>query len=186
MIFPPNRTANFPFHMQRGPMPTNIRAFNPQQGFPRAPIPSGPLSGGSLPGGQSLSKGGKLQNLLSLFQPQAGAGVNSVGSGFLSKGVGGLSGALDNVQQVLNVVQNAAPIVQEYGPMVKNLPRMYRMMKAFNSLNDEDIEDKEKNNTEAISNDDLLNTSTVQAEYSTGKQEENNKQIGKSVPKLFI
>lgn len=187
MVFPPNRTANFPFHMQRGPMTPNIRAFNPQHSFSRAPISSGPFSRGPLPGGQSLSKGGNLQNLLRIFQPQAGAGVNSIGSGFLSKGVGGLSGALDNVQQVLNVVQNAAPIVQEYGPMVKNLPRMYRMMKAFNSLNDEDIEDKKEGNSETLSdNDDLLNTSTVQAEDSTGKQEENNKQIGKSVPKLFI
>ncbi|MEF2291934.1 MULTISPECIES: VrrA/YqfQ family protein [Virgibacillus] len=185
MVFSPNQSANFPFHMQQGPpMRPNMRAFTPQQSFSRAPFPSGPFSGGLLPGGQSFPKGGKLQNLLSLFQPQAG--VNNVGGGFLSKGVGGLSGALDNVQQVLNVVQNAAPIVQEYGPMVKNLPRMYRMMKAFNSFNDEDIEDTEKGNTEALSDDDLLNTSTVQAEDSAGKQEEDNQQIGKSVPKLFI
>ncbi|MFD1068146.1 VrrA/YqfQ family protein [Oceanobacillus locisalsi] len=55
-------------------------------------------------------------------------------------GVSTLSKTLGGVQQVLGVVQSTAPLIQEYGPMVKNLPSMYRMMKAFKSFNSEDNE----------------------------------------------
>lgn len=49
------------------------------------------------------------------------------------KGVDGLSKTLDNVQNVINVVENTAPMIEKYGPLVKNIPTMYKMMKAINS-----------------------------------------------------
>lgn len=72
------------------------------------------------------------------FQPQ-----NQLTS-LTSKGVGGLSNILTNVQQVLKVVESTAPIVQQYGPMIKNLPAMYRMMKAFKEIDDEESAEQQQ------------------------------------------
>src|SRR5690625_4446351 len=59
-----------------------------------------------------------------------------------TKGLGDISKTLSNVDQVIKVVKSATPIVQEYGPMVKNLPAMYRMVKAFSQIEDDTDEKK--------------------------------------------
>lgn len=190
MVFSPQR-SNFPIHMRQG-MGNNFRPFQQFQprNFPNAPFQAGPFSRGNFPGmQQAATQGSKLRNLLSFLQPQSGA---STGAGeAVSKGVGGLSGVLDNMQQVINVVQNATPIVKEYGPMVKNLPAMFRMMKAFNSLDDEDDEDKEENKKDES---ELSESERTESEQTESESEEANElsitedeqQKGKSVPKLFI
>lgn len=60
---------------------------------------------------------------------------SSIGT-LATKGLGNISKTLSNVDQVIKVVRSATPIVQEYGPMVKNLPAMYRMVKAFSQIED--------------------------------------------------
>ncbi|HLQ98514.1 MAG TPA: VrrA/YqfQ family protein [Candidatus Dormibacteraeota bacterium] len=63
---------------------------------------------------------------------------SSIGT-LATKGLGDISKTLSNVDQVIKVVKSATPIVQEYGPMVKNLPAMYRMIKAFSQIEDDTV-----------------------------------------------
>ncbi|GAB3066356.1 VrrA/YqfQ family protein [Virgibacillus ainsalahensis] len=102
--------------------------------------------------------------------------------GLMNRGVDGVSKTLNNVQQVLKVVQTTAPIIEEYGPMVKNLPAMYRMMKAFKEIENtsdmpdtNDIPEKEENS--------LQQDETIK---DIGKHSEQSSGDGTSSPKLFI
>ncbi|GFZ76371.1 hypothetical protein GCM10010978_17600 [Compostibacillus humi] len=90
------------------------------------------------------------------------------------KGITGLSKTLTNVQQILNVVQTTAPIIQEYGPMVKNLPAMYRMMKAFKEIQAMDGGEEEEKKEKA-------EHKVKETEQTTSRQ-----RTGVSKPKLFI
>ncbi|WP_176330229.1 VrrA/YqfQ family protein [Oceanobacillus rekensis] len=94
-----------------------------------------------------------------------------------SSSVGGITKTLDNVQQVLNMVQSSAPFIQEYGPMIKNLPAMYRMMKAF-----KEIESSEDDTKQIADSDEKNKTEPVIPEYQPTK----TKSIGESKPKLYI
>lgn len=94
-----------------------------------------------------------------------------------SNSVGGITKTLDSVQQVLNMVQSSAPFIQEYGPMIKNLPAMYRMMKAF-----KDIESSEDDTNQIAYKEDDVNTEPVIPEYQPPKTESS----GESKPKLYI
>src|SRR5690625_4195691 len=102
---------------------------------------------------------------------------SSIGT-LATKGLGDISRTLSNVDQVIKVVQSATPIVQEYGPMVKNLPAMYRMVKAFSQLADEDDEKQTVKRVE------------IPDDQSNIKGEPNEKKedffTGKSIPRLFI
>lgn len=104
----------------------------------------------------------------------------------IAKGVNGVSKTLGNVQQVLNVVQSTTPFIQQYGPMVKNIPSMYRMIKAFKDVDNSDKPDADKKEKE---------TQWIN-QKSSGTKDENAKQDvlpkqrtnsdGQSTPKLFI
>lgn len=120
------------------------------------------------------------------YQMQTATNSAQTLSTMATKGVEGLSKTLYNVQQVLRIVQSAAPMVQQYGPMVKNLPMMYRMLKAFKELEDEDEDESA----------DLLEDS-VDDERGEGELPEKvteeplspkstNANDGQSRPKLFI
>lgn len=113
----------------------------------------------------------KIQEMIQRFaQPSAGGGTEE-------RGAGGLSLTLDNVQQVLKVVQSAAPMIQEYGPIVKNIPALYRMMKAMKDV--EDTDDEEETQTHQ----------TIPKESTTTQEKvakESKKLAGQSTPKLFI
>lgn len=95
-----------------------------------------------------------------------------------NKGVNGLSKTLGHVQQVMQVVDSAAPVVQEYGPMVKNLPAMYRVMKAF----------KENDNETEGTPQPKQTTEPQFSEQQIPQNEgiERNQVDGESKPKLFI
>lgn len=147
---------------------------------------------------------GALGNLFSSRQtnqlplnplPFSSQSQNSLTS-IASKGVGGLSKTLENVQQVLRVIESATPIVQQYGPMIKNLPAMYRMMKAFKDINLEEEDD-----TVESKNDDDLQFDFEEFEESEEYEGSPNdvissddhvedrryrSQKGQSIPKLFI
>jgi len=92
-----------------------------------------------------------------------------------NKGVNGLSKTLGHVQNVMQVVQSAAPVVEQYGPMVKNIPAMYRMMKAFK---------------EADGGTDTSEQPTQQVEQNPSTHQTEPTQphdlSGESKPKLFI
>ena len=115
----------------------------------------------------------KVQGLMHRFMPTSSAGLDTA-----SRGAGGLSKTLTNVQQVLKVVQSASPMIQEYGPMVKNLPAMYRMIKAF-----KDVESTDDGNEGDQTNQTKYKKSTETPEMTAS---EPRKTMGKSTPKLFI
>lgn len=79
---------------------------------------------------------------------------------------------LTNVQKVVKVVGSATPMIQEYAPMVKNLPAMYRMMKAFNQIDDE--EPAKQSTTQKIDHS------------SSDDQIKNSSYSKQSTPKLFF
>ncbi|RKQ37613.1 VrrA/YqfQ family protein [Oceanobacillus halophilus] len=157
MLFPTQRPPN------RYPMRQNQRPTGFMMGPPRN-IPNSRSSGTNL-----------LQKVL-------GKGPQT--TEIASRGAGGLSKTLSNVQQVLHVIQSTAPIIQEYGPMVKNLPAMYRMMKAFKELDDDEpSEDTEE--VKEIESTDFEDDTEIENE-DINQQEKPRKRTGQSTPKLFI
>ncbi|MFD1040039.1 VrrA/YqfQ family protein [Virgibacillus byunsanensis] len=166
MVFPIQRPINIRNSPVQNP-PNNFwaqgRGFNP-------PVP------------QSRNP---LQNIIqSLFKSQGSY------SGVATQGGGGFTNTLTNIQQILNFVQKSAPIVQEYGPMVKNLPAMYRMMKAFNENDDENENEESANLTESSNTaDEMLESSSrsVETESSDDQlQPQGKSRSGQSLPKLYI
>lgn len=103
------------------------------------------------------------------------SGSHSPIANLARKGFGDLSKTLSNVDQVIKVVQSATPIVQEYGPMVKNLPAMYRIVKALSKVDSDDIDHTD---TKASYED----------KATAAHSNEENRHIisGQSIPKLYI
>lgn len=143
-----------------------------------------------MPKGNVIGAPAKNGILQRLFQSQASP-VSS-----LTKGAGGLSGTLNNVQNVLKMVETTTPIVQKYGPMVRNLPAMYRMMKALKEVEDEDENEDEIDSQDAdelAENEEVEDISnTLEAgdpemdEEENGKNSKKHSNKGQSVPKLYI
>lgn len=129
---------------------------------------------------------GESRGLASLLSGSGGGGVTQ--SLAQSGGVSTLSKTLGGVQQVLGVVQSTAPLVQEYGPMIKNLPSMYRMMKAFKTFSKEDSE--EISEEERIPPERPNQTAEInkQPEQMAKIKEEpvQNREKGVSTPRLYV
>lgn len=156
-----------PIYQQR-----NQRAYQPNSMY-RPPNQSMyPRPNGSR-GGIQRSNPNKMQGLMQRFMPTS-AGLDTASRG----AAGGLSNTLTNVQQVLKVVQSASPMIQEYGPMVKNLPAMYRMIKAFKDVESSNEEDKGDQTNQTLNKKSTESTEKTASELS--------KITGKSTPKLFI
>lgn len=153
-----------PIYQQRGQHPPMQQFRNPNPNmYPQPNLNRGDVRG---PGTN------KIQDMVQRFvQPSAGGNIGSRGAG------SGLSQTLGNVQQVLKVVQSTAPMIQEYGPIVKNIPAMYRMMKAIKDVDSTDSETENKTNTTETQN------STIAKEVVA---DEPIKKSGESTPKLFI
>lgn len=90
--------------------------------------------------------------------------------------IGTITNTLTKAQQVLKAVENAAPIIQQYGPMVKNLPAMFKVMKALKESDDAEIDDDEY---EYESTDEDL-------QEKDAFYEQKEEIPGSSQPKLFI
>lgn len=103
----------------------------------------------------------------------------------ISKGISGFSGILNNIQQVLRVVETTTPIIKEYGPMLKNLPAMYRMVKAFKNIDDpEEQKGEEKKEAEGTGEE---KGNEKEKDIATEKVEKKvEKRTGLSTPKLYI
>lgn len=156
MVFPPQRQS-------RGNFPRNDFPF-PNPGYRQMPPRNNPLAG-------------LVQQFLGRSGPNVGQTQN-VGQ-MASRGVEGLSKTLNGVQQVLRVVDTATPLVKQYGPLVRNLPAMYRMMKAFNSMESTDAAE-ESNELESLERE-SISTNTIDEESPVRRSRE-----GQSTPKLFI
>lgn len=104
---------------------------------------------------------------------------SSIGT-LATKGLGDLSKTLSNVDQVIKVVQSATPIVREYGPMIKNLPAMYRMVKAFSQIE----EDNDEKDTEQKV--DVANDQSIIREAELLDQREEVLYTGESTPRMYI
>lgn len=110
----------------------------------------------------------------------------------LNKGIGGFANILNNVQQVLRVVETTAPIIKEYGPMIKNLPTMYRMVKAFRNMDglgdEEDGESIDSTaNTESAENNEGTQDDILEQQQSDLTEPKLKKaKDGRSTPKLYI
>ncbi|WP_143155584.1 VrrA/YqfQ family protein [Ornithinibacillus halophilus] len=156
------------------PSPRNQRFQHPNQ-FNRAPqnmyFPNrvgGPGPSNSLP-----------NMIRQLMNPSSSV------TDMASKGVGGLSNTLNNVQQVLRVIDNTAPMVKQYGPMVRNLPMMFKMIKAFKDLESSDGE-SDKSYNESSNIDDLFASSESSAEIEVKDKPQKRSNNGQSTPKLYI
>ncbi|MCF3941538.1 YqfQ family protein [Oceanobacillus alkalisoli] len=153
MLGPIQRRQNYPYRQQ----PQGMNSFmfgTPQQSpMPRSRFPV------SL---QKITSGNLLHN------PQ------------ISKGISGFSGILSNIQQVLRVVETTTPMIKEYGPMLKNLPAMYRMVKAFKSI--DDLPEEEKKEEANIERNPEKEKNIATSKVKTTKK----KNSGLSTPKLYI
>lgn len=188
---------NGPFRRQQRPffqrMPQENRPFLQQR--PQTPHMGQPFRANGPNQQPSNSKGllGKLfgksqQAPQNLFAPPNRMNSEARNSGGLLdtlKNPEGLTTMLNNTQRVLQAAEQFTPMIQQYGPMVKNLPTLWKLMKAFNS-----------SDTPTTSNNE--ETQTTQ-ESSAKKQPESNesgnekltkrhvqKKNSKSVPKLYI
>lgn len=98
--------------------------------------------------------------------------------------IDGFSQKLTNVQQILNVVQKTAPIVQQYGPMVKNLPMLFKLMKAFNE--DDSEPDDSSGHENQAENDKELDIAVAPMKEDKSRKMNETVKTGESTPKLFI
>jgi len=106
--------------------------------------------------------------------------TNILASPKITKGIGGFAKSLDNLQQVLRMVETTTPFIREYGPMIKNLPAMYRMMKAFKDIEKEpeekDVHVEKEESKKVI----------ISPEIDPKSQNIPPKSKGLSKPKLYI
>ncbi|WP_010530768.1 VrrA/YqfQ family protein [Lentibacillus jeotgali] len=135
----------------------------PRQGFYPGPV--------SAPPQQHAPRG--LQQFLS---PQVSQSLLS------PERISGFSQKLSNVQQVLNVVQQAAPLVQQYGPMVRNLPMLFKLMKAMN----ENDSEAEQNQNQLESEQETDTANTLEEDDHVDETNVDTVKSGESTPKLFI
>lgn len=104
-------------------------------------------------------------------------------SSLATKGADGLSKTLGNVQQVLQAIETTAPVVQQYAPMIKNIPALYRIMKAVNDVED----DPEPNSTEeTIEDQEPIPKKAATISEKASELPPRRKGTGESKPILFI
>lgn len=96
----------------------------------------------------------------------------------INRGISGFSGVLENIQKVLKLVETTTPLIQEYGPMIKNLPAMYRMVKALKEV---DISDEPNQKEKTQQQTEEGNENVKESE-----QKETKNRTGLSTPKLYI
>ncbi|QKY69159.1 VrrA/YqfQ family protein [Lentibacillus sp. CBA3610] len=133
---------------------------------------------GFFPGGPPPQQApGGLQKLLSSQAPQ---------SLLTPERISGLSQKLGNAQQVLNVVQQTAPLVQQYGPMVKNLPMLFKLVKALNEDDSEETAESAVSEDQPESEEGIDITDADPEEDNLDEMEFETVKSGESTPKLFI
>ena len=87
-----------------------------------------------------------------LFAPPNGMKSETRNSGgFLDtlKNPEGLTSMLNNTQRVLNAAEQFTPMIQQYGPIVKNLPSLWKLMRAVNSSDNSSETNNEETQTKS-------------------------------------
>ncbi|WLV25928.1 VrrA/YqfQ family protein [Aciduricibacillus chroicocephali] len=95
----------------------------------------------------------------------------------------GIMGHLDKIQQFVNAVERTAPYIEEYGPFIKNLPQMYRMIKAFKSL---ETEEQDSSASDGESQKAETTNKGEEEIHEAVEDEQNIPKDGTSKPRLFI
>ncbi len=192
---------NGPFRQQQRPifqrMPQENRPFLQQR--PQPPQMSRPFgANGPIQQQSNNNKGllGKIfgkskQTPQNLFAPPSGVKQETRSSGRSSGGIletlknpEGLNTMLNNTQRVLQAAEQFTPMIQQYGPIVKNIPSIWKLMRAVSS-SDDTSSDSKKEQTKPEK------TPNKQQEFKESAVEERPKQRAKkkkseSVPKLYI
>lgn len=190
----PNFQPRGPFHQQQRPMiqrmPNQNRPFMQQR--PQQPQmgrqANGPIQQTSNKMGL-LSKlfGKSKQNPQNLFTPPSGMKKETRSSGGILdtlKNPEGLNTMLNNTQRVLQAAEQFTPMIQQYGPIVKNLPSIWKMMRAINS-NDTKKEKTESKN-ESKNESKQLDSSDIKSGSKKKTNQHPPKKKSESVPKLYI
>lgn len=198
----PGQGPNFqpphgPFRQQQKPfqrMPQANKSFlqqrpqQPQMG--RQPRPNVPFQQ------QTPKKGllGKIfgksnQTPQNLFAPPSGMRKNETrsGGGILDtlKNPEGLNMMLNNTQRVLQAAEQFTPMIQQYGPIVKNLPSIWKLMRAFNS-SDTSSDTKAEETKTKITPTAKKQQEFTESEIETKTTQRIQKEKSESVPKLYI
>lgn len=90
------------------------------------------------------------------------------------RGLGDISKTLSSVDQVIKVVRTASPIVQEYGPIVKNLPAMYKIIKAIGQVDRENVQQTNKKEVK------------YQEKITNNSRQQKHEIAGIAAPRLYI
>lgn len=183
------RQDNRSFLQQRPQQPQIGRQFRGNGPFQQQPNNKGLL-------GKLFGK--SKQSPPNLFAPPSGTKKETRSSGGILdtlKNPEGLSTMLNNTQRVLQAAEQFTPMIQQYGPIVKNLPSIWKLMRAFNSS--DKSSDTNKKETETESNTTTKNK--IETKTKAKKQQESsstestikkktNGRVKKSesVPKLYI
>ncbi|MFD2209111.1 VrrA/YqfQ family protein [Virgibacillus halophilus] len=167
---------------------------------PQRPGMFGPMSPFQRPGNFPVPSQGTGNGLTSMLKGIFGAGntgFTQTGMPFSSMaqtgvGSGGFAGSLQNIQQILKMVETTAPMIKQYGPMVRNLPAMFKMMKALSSMesgdddnSEESVESEEKEEEGKINEPHIASAETpISTDHTPPAQKQ--KRTGESVPLLYI
>lgn len=109
------------------------------------------------------------------------------GGGFLEtlKNPEGISNMLNNTQRVLQAAEQFTPMIQQYGPIVKNLPSIWKIMRAFKSSDDEKTETKKEEPVKEKQSPSKRKQQDSSSSHSETEQSTQKKKKD-SVPKLYI
>lgn len=109
------------------------------------------------------------------------------GGGFLEtlKNPEGISNMLNNTQRVLQAAEQFTPMIQQYGPIVKNLPSIWKLMRAFKSSDDEKVETKKEESVIEKRSPSKRKQQDSSSSHSKPKESPQKKKKD-SVPKLYI
>lgn len=72
-----------------------------------------------------------------------------------------LENAVGRIYQILRYIELSGPYLEKYGPIIKEMPTMYKLMKAFNELENE--------STDSESGDTQVNKHSQYPKQSTPK-----------------
>lgn len=157
-----------------------------------APQPQPQRTSGGLPG--------VLQKILRRGSRGAQTGARAALPATTSSSGGvSLLDMLNHTQSALRAAESFMPMVQEYGPMVKNLPSMFKMMKALKDINFDDDDEETASETEAKdenqdkdkdkSEEGDKSLTLISKEEKAPLQQKPKKSAsgsGKSLPKMYI
>lgn len=131
--------------------------------------------------------GRSKQTPQNLFAPPSGMNRETRTSGGILdtlKSPGGLNTMLNNTQRVLQAAEQFTPMIQQYGPIVKNIPSLWKLMRAVNSSDNEKAETEQKESVKKEKPTKQQQDSGTVREKAPKKQE--RKKQSESVPKLYI